>query len=92
MNVYDSEDCRVLSQALTYAWDIFLKARRLSPQNLDTAKAALSYALLDAAANGERNPRRLAIRAVAEADRHETRIRRERSWAPPTTLERVAAL
>jgi hypothetical protein len=83
MNVaYGSEDCRVLSQALAHAWDIFLKAGRLTPQNLDTAKAALSYAILEAAANGERDPRRLAIIAVAQATRHDTRIRNQRLWAP----------
>jgi hypothetical protein len=80
---YGSEDCQVLSQALSRAWDIFVKTGRLTSRNLDTAKAALSYAILEAAAKGERDPRRLAMFALAHAKRHEARIRKERSWATP---------
>jgi len=61
---------------------LFLKTGRLTRDNLDTAKAALTYCILQAVADGERNCRRLAIRAVARADAVEPRIRLERSWSP----------
>jgi hypothetical protein len=82
MNVsYTSEDCDVFAQALEHAWEMFLKTGRLTKDNLDTAQAALSYAILQAAAGGERNARRLAIVAVANVDAIEPRIRMERSWS-----------
>jgi hypothetical protein len=84
MNVsYTSEDCDVFAQALEHAWEMFLTTGRLNKDNLDTAQAALSYAIFQAAAGGERNARRLAIVAVANFEAIEPRIRRERSWCCP---------
>jgi hypothetical protein len=78
---YTSEDCDVFAKALKHAWEIYLKTGRLTKDSLDTAQAALSYAILQAAASGERNARRLAIVAVANVDAIEPRIRLERSWS-----------
>ena len=58
---YTSEDCNIFAEALEHAWEMYLKTGRLTKDNLDTAKAALSYAILQAAAGGERNARRLRI-------------------------------
>jgi hypothetical protein len=81
---FRSEDCRAFAKALEHAWDIYLRTGRLTSQNIDVAKAALSYSILDAAKNGQRNPRVLAIAAVACMANHEARIKRERSWQGPT--------
>lgn len=64
---YNSEDCVLLSKALEQAWELFLKTRGLTFDNVDTARASLTYAILDAASKGERNPRRLAFGAVARS-------------------------
>jgi hypothetical protein len=77
---YRSEDCRAFAKALELAWEIFLRTGRLTSQNIDVAKAALSYSIFEAAENGQRNPRILAIAAVACMANHEARIKRERSW------------
>jgi hypothetical protein len=84
--VYDSEDCRVLSRALSHAWNVFIRAGRLNPHNGDTALGALAYAVLEAAAGGQRDPRRLAISALALIEPHETRVRAARSWAQPVSI------
>jgi hypothetical protein len=76
---YDSDDCTILAKALEHAWEIFLKTKRLTAQNHDIAKGALSLAILEAAGIGERNPRRLAIAAVARMSKYEARVRAERS-------------
>ena len=68
-----------MAQALDQAWTIFLRTGRLTNQNVDVAKAALSYALLNAAENGERNVRRLAVAAVARMARYESKLRTARS-------------
>jgi len=81
--VYDSEDCNVFSKALEHAWEMFLRAGRLTSRNLETTQAALSFAIFHAAANGEKNPRGLAKAAYARIDTYEPRIRQERSWGQP---------
>jgi hypothetical protein len=90
MSAYTAEDCEILAKALDYAWEIFLKSGRLTKENLDTARAALTYSILQAAQGGERNPRRLALEAAANVDAIEPRIRMERSVALPARA-RVAA-
>jgi hypothetical protein len=75
---YDSAECRLLAEALDHAWAIFLKRRGLTPENIDTAQAALSYAILDAASQGEYNVRRLAIDAVKKIDDFQPQIRAQR--------------
>jgi hypothetical protein len=90
MTAYATEDCGVLEQALEHAWEIFLKRGRLTRDNLDTAMAALAYCILQAAAGGERNPRRLAIHAVAHVGSVEPRIRLERSWSRAPNSQRAA--
>jgi hypothetical protein len=80
---YDANDCRVLSQALDEAWEIYLRTGRLTGTNIDVAKAALSYALLDSAEAGERNIRRLAIAAVGRMARYEGKLRYARFQDAP---------
>ena len=77
---YDSEDCRILAQALDESWKIFLRTGRLTNANADVAKAAFTYALLELAQTGERNTRRLAIAAVARMARFEEKLRSDRSF------------
>jgi hypothetical protein len=62
---FTSAECDVLEQALDAAWEIFLRSRKLDERNLDTARAALTRAILDQYESGERNVRRIAIAAVA---------------------------
>jgi hypothetical protein len=76
---YDADDCNTLSLALEKAWEIYLRTGRLTSQNIDVAKGALSYALLDAAEAGERNIARLAIAAVGRMARYEVKLRSARS-------------
>lgn len=78
-HVYDSDDCRILAEALDQAWAIFLRTGRLTTQNIDVAKAALTYALLEATQKGERNCRRLAVAAVARMAKYESKLRHTRS-------------
>jgi hypothetical protein len=86
-HVYDSNDCAIFSEALSHAWQMYLRAGLLNPSTIDIAEAALTYAIFDAAANGQRNARRLAIAAFARVDRYQTWIRAERSWTRPTLLK-----
>jgi hypothetical protein len=85
MYAYDTSDCAVFSQALEYAFAMYMQAGRLTPKTLDFAGGALSYAILDAAAGGQRNPRVLAIAAVANVGRYEKRLRESRSWVRAST-------
>jgi hypothetical protein len=78
-HAFDSDECEIFAKALDQAWAIFLRTGRLTSRNVDVAKAALAYALLDAAANGERNPRRLAVAAVGRMARYEAKLRYARS-------------
>jgi len=79
---FNSTECNALEQALAIAWDIFLRSGRLDRHNLDTAKAALTRAILDGFENGERNVRRLAIAAVANIEQFEAQILRQRPATP----------
>lgn len=88
--VYDAEDCKTLSEALDKAWEIYLRTGRLTAQNVDIAKAALAYALLDAAETGERNVRRLAIAAVGRMAKYEGKLRYVRSHGLSTSPRRSA--
>jgi hypothetical protein len=84
MNIaFDSDDCRLFAQALDHAWEIFLKAGGLTAHNLDTAKASLTYAIFHAARDGERNPRRLAMAAVARMSKFEHVVTQQRMWRQP---------
>jgi hypothetical protein len=76
---YDAGDCNVLSQALEKAWEIYVRTGRLTATDIEVAKAALSYALLDAAETGERNINRLAITAVGRVAKYEGKLRYARS-------------
>jgi len=87
---YTSEDCNIFAEALERAWEMYLKTGRLTKDNLDTAKAALLYAILQAAVAGERNARRLAILGIAHVDSIEPRIRMHRSWCRADDAEKVA--
>jgi hypothetical protein len=80
---FDSDDCRLFAQALDHAWEIFLKAGGLTTHNLDTAKAALTYAIFHAAQDGERNARRLAIAAVARMSKFEPVVMQQRMFRQP---------
>jgi hypothetical protein len=77
---YSSEDCQTFSVALNHAWEIFLKAQGLTPNNFDTAKAALTYAILHSAREGERNPRKLARAAVAHMEQFHPGIQMARAY------------
>ena len=80
---FNSEDCVLLGKALEQAWELFLKTRGLTSDNVDTARASLTYAILDAASKGERDPHRLAFGAVARVPEFEPEIRKQRfCWTP----------
>jgi hypothetical protein len=88
--VYDADDCHVLSQALDQAWEIYVRTGRLTATNIEVAKAALSYALLDAAETGERNVNRLAIAAVGRMAKYEGKLRYARSYGLGASPRRSA--
>src|SRR3954471_12463943 len=77
--VSNSDDCNIFAKAMDLAWQIFLKTGRLTNSNIDVAKAALAYAMLESAEKGERHPRRLAIAAVGRMARYESKLRLARS-------------
>jgi hypothetical protein len=89
-SVFDSDDCHLLARALENAWEMVLKTGGLTADNLDTAKAALTYAICHEAQNGERNARRLAVAAVARMSRFEPVVRRQRMWRQPD-IQRVSS-
>ncbi len=75
MSAYNADDCTVFAKALDHAWELYLKSKRLTTRNLDLAKGAIAYAVLDVARmGGERNPRRLAKAAIARVSEHEQRL------------------
>ena len=78
-SVYDSEDCRVFAEALDKACKIFVRTGRLTATNSDVVKAALTFAILEAAQKSERNVQRLAVGAVARMARFEVQTQAERS-------------
>jgi hypothetical protein len=75
---YSSEDCETIARALDRAWERFLRAGRLGPENIDTAKAALTYAILSEAQSGERNPAVLAERGLRMMEQHEPAVVQQR--------------
>lgn len=77
---YDTDDCKLFAKALDQAWEIFLKTGPLTSRNVDVAKAALTYALLEVAEKGERNSRRLAVAAVGRMAKYEGKLRYARSF------------
>ena len=79
---FTSAECNELEQTLEMAWDIYLRKGQLEPDNIDTARAALTRAILDGFEQGERNPRRLAIAAVASIAQYEAVIVRKRPAQP----------
>ena len=70
--VFTSAECNELEQVLEIAWEMYLRKGKLDAHNLDTARAALTRAILDNFEWGERNPRRLAIAAVASMAQYES--------------------
>jgi hypothetical protein len=78
--VFDSEACRVMAGALDQAWAIFLRCGMLTTKNVDIAKSALSFGIMEAWQNGQRHPRRLAVDSVARVETHSDRLRRERDY------------
>jgi len=77
--VFSSTECDTLEKALDVAWEIYLRSGKLDRLNIDTAKAALTRAILDGFESGERNARRLAIAAVANIEQYEAQIIRRRT-------------
>jgi hypothetical protein len=67
-SAFTSDECNLLEQALDAAWDIALHSGQLDSYRLETAKSALTRAILAGYENGERNTRRLAIAAVAQLE------------------------
>jgi hypothetical protein len=62
----------------------------LTATNIEVAKAAISYALLDAAEAGERNVNRLAIAAVGRMAKYEGKLRYARSYGLGASPRRSA--
>jgi hypothetical protein len=65
-NAFSSDECNLLAQALDVAWDICRQSGDLENLNIEDAKATLTRSILAGYEIGERNPRRLAISAVAQ--------------------------
>jgi hypothetical protein len=79
MSAFSTDQLSLVEKALDYAWELYLKSRRLTTENLDLAKGAVAYAVLDAArSEGDRNPRQLAKAAVTRVVEHERRLRLQR--------------
>jgi hypothetical protein len=79
---FSSDECNLLEQALDAAWDIILHSGQLDGFNLETAKAALTRAILTGYESGERNARRLAIAAVAQIETYAARVPRPQLQTP----------
>ena len=78
---FTSEDCNRFEQALELARDMLMRSQpdgSEQDQDADCAQAALTLGILDRAARGERNVRRLALSAAAQVDRFEARIKARR--------------
>jgi hypothetical protein len=67
-SAFTTDECNVLEQALDAAWDIALRSGQLDGYRLETAKSALTRAILSGYESGERNINRLAIAAVAQLE------------------------
>jgi hypothetical protein len=65
---FTSDECNLLEQALDAAWEIALHSGQLDGYRLETAKSALTRAILTGYESGERNTSRLAIAAVAQLE------------------------
>ena len=78
MAAYDSDDCTLFSEALARAWAMYLRAGRLTSRNLDVVPAALTYGILQAAADGQRDARGLALMAYRRVAHFEVVVRRQR--------------
>lgn len=79
MHAYDTEECSLLAKALDHAWELYLKSKRLTAYNLDLAKGAIAYAVMDVARRGGDNPRQIAKAAMARVAVHERRLQAERA-------------
>ena len=75
-----------MAEALNEAWKILGKTGRLTAANVEVAKPALTFAILEAAEKGERNVGRLAVGAVARMAKFEAKIKFERSLVQPPRL------
>jgi hypothetical protein len=72
------EQSETLTAALDAAWEMFLKSGSLNSKNLDTARTILAFGILDCAARGETNARRMAMSAVARYAATEAELQRAR--------------
>ena len=79
MSSYNNDECTVLAKALDHAWELYLKSKRLTAHNLDLAKGAVAYAVMEAARMGGDNPRQIAKAAIARVGEHEQRLQAERA-------------
>ena len=79
MRAYDTEECTLLAKALDHAWELYLKSKRLTAYNLDLAKGAIAYAVMDVARKGGGNPRQIAKAAMPRVSMHERRLQAERA-------------
>jgi len=84
MRAYDTEECTLLAKALDHAWELYLKSKRLTAYNLDLAKGAIAYAVMDVARmdvarKGGGNPRQIAKAAMPRVSAHERRLQAERA-------------
>ena len=79
---FTSSECDLLEQALDVAWDMVRRSGQLDAYNLDTAKSALTRAILEGYEGGEHNARRLAIAAVAQIDSYVARVPEQRPQSP----------
>ena len=79
MRAYDTEECTLLAKSLDHAWELYLKSKRLTAYNLDLAKGAIAYAVMDVAWKGGGNPRQIAKAAMPRVSVHEQRLQAERA-------------
>jgi hypothetical protein len=78
MRAYDTEECTLLAKSLDHAWELYLKSKRLTAYNLDLAKGAIAYAVMDVARKGG-DPRQIAKAAMTRVSLHEQRLQAERA-------------
>lgn len=79
MHAYDTDECTLLAKALDHAWELYLKSKRLTSHNLDLAKGAIAYAVLEVARMGGGNPRQIAKAAMTRVSKHERRLQAVRA-------------
>ena len=79
MRAYDTEECTLLAKSLDHAWELYLKSKRLTAYNLDLAKGAIAYAVMDVVRKGDGNPRQIAKAAMTRVSVHEQRLQAERA-------------